>query len=109
MKMRIPPGMAALVRDKIPSQKTAFEYIICGRRFTGPEAFAEGLVHRATKEENVINDSIDMVTEIVGDEAFDKATMRTLKIDLHKEIFKELTRDYSLDDLQLLPTHKSRL
>ena len=98
-----------LGRERIPSQKTAFEYIIGGRRFTGPEAFAEGLVHRVTKEENVINGSIDMVTGIVGDEAFDKATMRKLKIDLHKEIYKELTRDCSLGDLQLLPACKSRL
>ena len=99
LHLRYPHGMFRMIRERIPSQKTAFDYILGAKRYTGPEAFAEGLVHRLAREENVVNECIDMVTEIVGDEPFDKATMKTLKMDLYRDAYEEATKEYTLDDL----------
>ena len=106
LKLRPSPGLLRMIRAKIPSQKTAFDYIIGAKRFTGPEAFVGGIVHRLAKKENVINDSIDMVQEIVDGKVFDKATVRKLKIDLYGELYKEIMREFMKDDVQLLFTPK---
>jgi enoyl-CoA hydratase/carnithine racemase len=59
------PGMEALLRAKL-SPQTAHQAMVLGRRFTGPEALAAGMVDGAPSESDLLDASREYARSLVG-------------------------------------------
>ncbi len=59
------PRMAALIQAKL-STETAHEAMLTGRRYTGPEALAAGIVHRTAPEDAVLKTAIELAATLAG-------------------------------------------
>ena len=59
------PGMAALIQARL-SKKTAHEAIVTGRRYSGVEALAAGIVDHAVPEVDVLPRSLALAAPLAG-------------------------------------------
>ena len=57
-------GMAAMLRRKM-TPSTERDAVLLGRRFTGPEALAAGMVDALAPEDEVLNRALELVAPLV--------------------------------------------
>ena len=81
--IRIPftPGMNALITSKL-TPRTAFNSMATGRRYTGPDAAAAGLVDAVSSLDQLPETATGMVSELAGK---DRATLGTIKSRLYTD------------------------
>lgn len=65
----VPEGNATWLLQRIVGAGRALELLISGRIFTGTEAAAMGLVHRAVPRESVLDVALEMATDIAANTA----------------------------------------
>lgn len=86
--MPFTPGMNALIPARLPAP-TAHQAMVHGRRFTGPEALAAGVVDALAAEERVLADAIATAGPLAAKAGPGLARIRTT---LHAEVIA-LLRD----------------
>lgn len=80
------PGMSALILAKT-TPRTAIESMTTGRRYTGPEASAAGLVDGTGAAETLVADAIAHVTPLAGKHA---PTLGTIKATMFADALEAL-------------------
>ncbi len=108
LRMRFPPGVVNMLAAKSSNQRSLLDFFALGKRFTAPEALSAQLIDDVSNPDELVDNAISLAEKTVGSSPFDRAALRTMKLDLYKNAVAELTRDYSFDDLQLI-TEKSKL
>ena len=101
LRLRFPPGICDLLSTKISQKQTLMEFLVYGKRFTGPEALKLQLIDGICKVDDLPSNAVSLTENLVGKETFDKASVRTMKMDLYKTAAQELTREFTFKDLQL--------
>eukprot|EP00794_Sanderia_malayensis_P000261 gene261-883_t len=101
LRLRFPPGLCEMLAAKSNNQRSLLDFFAFGRRYTGPEALSNHLVDLTCKSEDLVGNAILLAEKTVSNEQFDRATLRTMKLDLYKDSVSELTRDYTFEDLKL--------
>jgi Delta3-Delta2-enoyl-CoA isomerase len=71
------PGMAALVQSRLPNV-TAHEAMVTGRRYTGDEARAAGIVHRTAPEADVLTTALALAAPLAAKDGATIARIRTV-------------------------------
>jgi enoyl-CoA hydratase/carnithine racemase len=82
------PGMAALIQAKLPA-RTALDAMTTGRRFTGVEAQAAGLVDGVETEDELLAASIDRLALITGK---DPHIVGSIKTTMYESVIGALRR-----------------
>ena len=101
LHLRFPPGLCCALSLKI-SQKQAFsDFYVFGKKYTGPEAAANKLVDGVCDVNELKEKSVKTLEDLVGNEQFDRASLRTMKMDMYKDAVFDLTRDFTFKDLEL--------
>ena len=101
LRLRFPPGICSALSVKVAQKKTLTDFFVYGKRYTGPEAFANGLVDGVCGNSELTDNSVRFLEDLVGKEQFDRAAVRTMKMDLYKDAIKDLTRDFTFKELEL--------
>ena len=73
--------------------------MVLGRRYTGEEARAAGIVDEVAPLDHLKETAISAANRLAGSEGLDRKTLSTLKRDLYRDVVKALTeppRVYSL-------------
>lgn len=90
--MELTPGELALIRAKLPPA-VANEALTTGRRYSGPEALAAGIVQRTAEVDDVLDDA----TGIAAERAIRAGrTLRSIKRGLYGTIADQLRRDIAV-------------
>ncbi|HEX7136127.1 MAG TPA: enoyl-CoA hydratase/isomerase family protein [Iamia sp.] len=74
--MPFTPGMNALIPARLPAV-TAHEAMVTGRRYTGSEALAAGIVSALADEDRVVADAVALATPLAGKAGPGLARIRT--------------------------------
>ena len=74
--MPFTPGMNALIPARLPAT-TAHEAMVTGRRYTGPEALAAGIVSRLSDEDRVVPDAVALAAPLASKAGPGLARIRT--------------------------------
>jgi enoyl-CoA hydratase/carnithine racemase len=82
------PGMAALIQSKLTA-RSAVDSMTTGRRFTGPDALAIGLVDATADEAELLDQAVAKLAELEG-KAGD--TLGAIKTTMFAEVVRKLTR-----------------
>ena len=82
------PGMNALITSKL-TPRAAFDAMTTGRRYTGPDAAAAGLVDATAPLDLLPEAAAGMVRELAGK---DRATLGTIKSRLFADVVEALGR-----------------
>ena len=101
LKLRFPPGVCDLLAAKVTQKRSLMDFLVFGKRYTGTEALRHQLVHSLHKENDLCDNAVLLAERLVDTEAFDRSTLRTMKMDLYKNAVKDLTRDFTFQDLEL--------
>lgn len=80
--MPFTPGMNALIPARLP-RTTAHEAMVTGRRYTGPEALAAGIVSALSEEDAVVADAVALAAPLAAKAGPGLARIRTT---LHAEV-----------------------
>ncbi len=90
--MELTPGELGLIRAKLPPA-VANEALTTGRRYSGPEALAAGIVQRTAEVDDVLDDA----TGIAAERAIRAGrTLRSIKRGLYGTIADQLRRDIAV-------------
>lgn len=101
LHLRFPPGLSCLLAIKITENHSLTDFFVFGKRYTGPEAVANQLVNGTCEANELTNRSVSFLENVVGNEQFDKASVRTMKMDVYKNAVSDLTREFTFEDLEL--------
>ena len=101
LRIRFPPGLCTLLSMKVSQKQTLTDFLVFGKKYTGPDALKNQLVDGVYELSALKDKSIQFVEDVVGNEQFDKAAVRTMKIDLYKSTLSDMTRDFTFDELEL--------
>ncbi|HMJ79218.1 MAG TPA: enoyl-CoA hydratase/isomerase family protein [Iamia sp.] len=74
--MPFTPGMNALIPARLPAT-TAHEAMVTGRRYTGPEALAAGIVSGLSDEDRVVPDAVALAAPLASKAGPGLARIRT--------------------------------
>ncbi len=77
------PGMAALIRAKLPAGSALRELAVYGRRIGGADAAARGIVDEAAGEAEVLPRAVALATGLAGK---DRATLSAIKRGLFADV-----------------------
>ncbi|XP_064611615.1 uncharacterized protein LOC135475616 [Liolophura sinensis] len=80
LKMPLPDWMIELVRCKIPSGPVEQFLFVFGKRFTADEAVKERLVNRVCPGKNLIKEAMQLGSDILGKQTFDRMCLQQMKI-----------------------------
>ena len=101
LRLRFPPGLSTLLAIKVTENETLTDFFMFGKRYTGPEAAANQLVNGICEANELMNKSVSFLETVVSNEQFDKASVRTMKMDVYKSPVYDLTREFTFEDLEL--------
>jgi enoyl-CoA hydratase/carnithine racemase len=87
--MELTPGEFGLIRAKLPPV-VANEALTTGRRYSGPEALAAGIVHCTAEVDDVLDDATAIATERSTRAG---STLRSIKRGMYGTIADQLRRD----------------
>jgi enoyl-CoA hydratase/carnithine racemase len=86
IKMAFTAGMNALLTAKLSAQ-TAHQAMVLGRRFTGSEAHAAGILDGTTSEANLLPNALEYAQTLVGKDA---TTIQAIKRTLYESTLTHL-------------------
>ena len=102
LRLRFPPGICGMLAAKCTNSATLTDLLVFGKRFTGPEALSSKLVDGVCPAADLVENSILLAEGRIGPEQFDRASVKTMKVDLYKNAYAELTNKFGFDSLELL-------
>ena len=103
LQLRFPPGICTMLALKVNHKQTLMNFLVYGKRYTGPEAVANQLVDGVYGSDELIDHSVKFLEDLVSKDQFDRPTVRTMKMDLFRNAVGDLTKDFTVDDLELFP------
>ena len=65
--------------------------VVLGKRYTGPEAEAAGIVHETCPLAELKDRAIAAASRLAGEEGLDRKTLSALKHDLYKDVVQVLS------------------
>jgi Delta3-Delta2-enoyl-CoA isomerase len=82
----VTPEFACVLQAKLPSRTTQ-EALLAGRRYSGPDALAAGIVHQVASEDEVLAQAVKLAADLAGK---DRRTLAEHKRLLYGDAIKAL-------------------